>query len=68
VRLLAYGMVVDTIDEYLKLVKITTSECLEKYCEGIIDCYETKFWRRPTITDTQCLIAKAEERVDFLVC
>jgi hypothetical protein len=37
--LLAYGKTADTIGEYLKLVKTTTLECLEKYCEGIIDFY-----------------------------
>jgi hypothetical protein len=62
VRLLAYGMAIDMINEYLKLGRTTTLECLEKYCEGIIDCYGAEFLRRPTIADTQCLIAKAEER------
>jgi hypothetical protein len=38
-RQLAYGMVVDTIDEYLKLGKTTTLECLEYYCSGIIECF-----------------------------
>jgi hypothetical protein len=37
-RLLAYGMTADTIDEYLKLGKTITLECLENYCDGIIDC------------------------------
>jgi hypothetical protein len=39
VHLLAYDMAVDTIDEYLKLGKTTTLDCLEKYYEGIIDSY-----------------------------
>jgi hypothetical protein len=37
-RLLAYGMTADTIDEYLKLGKTITLECLENYCDDIIDC------------------------------
>jgi hypothetical protein len=36
VRQLAYGMVADTIDEYLKLGKTTTLECLKYCCAGII--------------------------------
>lgn len=39
VRLLAYHIATDTIDEYLKLGKTTALECLDKYCEGIIVCY-----------------------------
>jgi hypothetical protein len=37
------------VDEYLKLEKTTTLECLEKYCEGIIDCNEIGFLRRAPI-------------------
>jgi hypothetical protein len=33
------------IDEYLKLGKTTTLECLEKYCEQIIDSYGIEFLR-----------------------
>jgi hypothetical protein len=37
--LLSYGMVVDTIDEYLKLGKPIVLQYLEKISEDIIDCY-----------------------------
>jgi hypothetical protein len=36
IRQLAYGLTVDTIDEYLKLEKTIVLECLEYYCSGII--------------------------------
>lgn len=61
-RQLAYGMAADSIDEYLKLGKSTALECVENFCEGIIDCYDAEFCRRPTVTDIQRLLAKAEER------
>jgi hypothetical protein len=61
-RQLVYGMVADTIDEYLKLGKTTTLECLEYYCLDIIECFGDEFLRRPTVVDTQRLLAKAEER------
>jgi hypothetical protein len=60
-RQLAYGMTADMIDEYLKLEKSTTLECLEYYCAGIVECYGVEFLGRPTITDTQHLLARAEE-------
>jgi hypothetical protein len=59
---LAYGMAAYTIDEYLKLGKSTALECLEYYCAGIIEYFGAEFLRRPTVVDTQCLLAKAEER------
>jgi hypothetical protein len=58
-------MTVDTIDEYLKLGKTTALECLEYYCSCIIECFRDEFLRRPTVTDTQRLLAKAEERGFF---
>jgi hypothetical protein len=33
-RQLAYVMAIDTVDEYIKLGKITALECLEYYCSG----------------------------------
>jgi hypothetical protein len=59
---LGYDMVIDTIDKYLKLAKTIVLECLEYYCSDIIECFEDEFLRRPTVVDTQCLLAKAEER------
>jgi hypothetical protein len=58
---LAYGMTIDTIDEYLKLGKTTALECLKCYCLDIIECFGDEFLRLPTITDTQRLLAKTEE-------
>ena len=60
-HLLAYGFVVYSIDEYLKLARSTTLECLEKFCEGIIHCYGEEFCRQPNVADTQRLQAKAED-------
>jgi hypothetical protein len=55
-------MTADTIDEYLKLRKTTALECLEYYCLSIIECFKDKFLRCSTVADTQCLLAKTEER------
>jgi hypothetical protein len=53
-------MSADTIDEYLKLAKITVIECLEYYCSDIIECFGDELLHRPTVADTQHLLAKAE--------
>jgi hypothetical protein len=48
-RLLAYDMTANTIYGYLKLGKTTILECLEKYYEGIIDCYGFDLLHQPTV-------------------
>jgi hypothetical protein len=52
VRQLAYGMAADMIDEYLKLGKSITLECLEHYCACINECFGAEFLCRPTVADT----------------
>jgi hypothetical protein len=59
---LAYDMTAETIDEYLKLEKTTTIECLKYYCLDIIEYFGDEFLRRPIVADTQRLLAKTEER------
>jgi hypothetical protein len=54
-RQLAYGMVAYMIDDYLKLGKSTTLECLEYYCSDIIEWFRAEFLCHPTIVDTQRL-------------
>jgi hypothetical protein len=62
---LAYGITVDTIDEYLKLGKLTVIERQEYYYEGIVEYYRAEFLRRPNVADTQRLLVKADERGFF---
>jgi hypothetical protein len=62
---LAYGMIVDTLYEYIKLGKTTALECPEYYCANIVDCYGVEFLRCPTIVDTQRLLAMVEEHIFF---
>jgi hypothetical protein len=58
-------MTTNTIDKYLKLGKIIVLECLEYYCSDIIVCFRDEFLSHSTIIDTQCLLAKIEEREFF---
>jgi hypothetical protein len=51
-RLLAYVMAADTIDEYLKLGKTTVLKCLEYYCLDIIEYFGDEFLRHPIAADT----------------
>ena len=60
--MLAYGGAADTIDEYLNMARSITLESLEIFCIGIIECFGPVYNRRPTVDDTQCLLAKGKER------
>jgi hypothetical protein len=55
-------MITDTINEYLKLEKTTTLECLEYYYSDIIEYFGDEFLRRPTVVDTHRLLAKVKDR------
>jgi len=35
-RMLAYGVAEDAVDEYIKIGSSTTLECLRRFCKGII--------------------------------
>ncbi|PNX73415.1 ribosomal protein [Trifolium pratense] len=50
-RMLAYGMAADTVDEYIKIGGTTALECLRKLCKGIIRLYEQVYLRAPTQDD-----------------
>lgn len=42
-RMLAYGVTADTVDEYIKIGGTTTFECLRRFCEGIIQLYGQEY-------------------------
>uniref|UniRef100_A0A0D3C144 DDE Tnp4 domain-containing protein n=1 Tax=Brassica oleracea var. oleracea TaxID=109376 RepID=A0A0D3C144_BRAOL len=56
IRLLAYGMAADAVDEYLRLGETTTRACLENFVEGIIFLFGDEYLRRPTPADLQRLL------------
>uniref|UniRef100_A0A0D3EEG2 DDE Tnp4 domain-containing protein n=2 Tax=Brassica TaxID=3705 RepID=A0A0D3EEG2_BRAOL len=56
IRVLAYGIAADTVDEYLRLGETTTRLCLENFVEGIINLFGDEYLRRPTSGDLQRLL------------
>ncbi|CAL9223140.1 unnamed protein product [Arabidopsis halleri] len=52
-RMLAYGMAADAVDEYIKIGGSTVLECLRRFCKGIIQLYEQVYLRAPTQDDLQ---------------
>uniref|UniRef100_A0A0D3ACM1 Myb-like domain-containing protein n=1 Tax=Brassica oleracea var. oleracea TaxID=109376 RepID=A0A0D3ACM1_BRAOL len=62
IRVLAYGIAADTVDEYLRLGETTTRKCLEHFVEGIINLFSDEYLRRPTLADLQRLLYIGEYR------
>uniref|UniRef100_A0A0D3B8S3 Myb-like domain-containing protein n=1 Tax=Brassica oleracea var. oleracea TaxID=109376 RepID=A0A0D3B8S3_BRAOL len=62
IRVLAYGSVADTVDEYLRLGEKTTRLCVQNFVEGIIYLFGDEYLRRPTPADLQRLLDIGEHR------
>ncbi|CAJ2631401.1 unnamed protein product [Trifolium pratense] len=61
-RMLAYGMAADAVDEYIKIGGTTALECLRRFCKGIIRLYEQEYLRAPTQDDLQKILHVSELR------
>ena len=61
-RMLAYDVAVDVVDEYIKIGSSTTLECLLRFCKGIIRLYGQVYLRAPTQDDLQRILHVSEMR------
>jgi len=61
-RMLAYGVAADAVDEYIKIGSTTTLECLRRLCKGIIRLYEQVYLRAPPQDDLQRILHVNEMR------
>ncbi|XP_013617289.1 PREDICTED: uncharacterized protein LOC106323762 [Brassica oleracea var. oleracea] len=61
-RMLAYGVAADAIDEYIKIGGTTALECLRRFYKGIIRLYEQEYLRAPTQDDLQKNLHVSEMR------
>ena len=59
-RILAYGIVADCVDEYLKIGKRTTLECLKIFASGVIQTFGQDYLRKLTQADIDRLLQVAE--------
>ncbi|XP_052114186.1 uncharacterized protein LOC107478467 [Arachis duranensis] len=60
IRMLAYGVGADAINDYVRIGESTTIECLEKFVEGVISVFEDEYLRKPKLNDVQYLLQMAE--------
>ena len=63
-RMLAYGLSADTIDEYVRIRESTTIECVKRFYQGVVEIFGPEYLRSPKATDISRLLRKANQR-DF---
>ncbi|XP_057526363.1 uncharacterized protein LOC130805598 [Amaranthus tricolor] len=61
-RMLAYGVATDQVDEYLQISESTTRKALTHFTKGIINQFGQHYLRKPTPQDLTRLLAFSEER------
>ncbi|XP_057744893.1 uncharacterized protein LOC130962739 [Arachis stenosperma] len=60
IRMLAYGVAADVVDDYVRIGESTTIECLKKFVEGVISVFQDEYLRKPNPNDVQRLLQMAE--------
>ena len=56
IRLLAYGLSGDAVDEYLRLSESTAMNCLTLFTEALCKCLEGTYFRTPTDDDIRKIL------------
>ena len=57
IRMLAYGVPGDLIDEYIHMSESTCLESLYKFCKAVIAVFGPEYLRQPTAADSERLLA-----------
>src|SRR5687768_10963882 len=61
-RILAYGVAADAIDEYVCIGESTTRKALHHFCRAIIDVFDEYYLRPPNAADGARLLQEGEDR------
>jgi Plant transposon protein len=62
IRMLAYGVAADAVDEYLKIGESTTMACLQKFVRAVINGFGEEYMRRPDAIDIQRLLRMGQKK------
>jgi hypothetical protein len=61
-RILAYGLLTDVVDEYIQTRESTTQECLNHFCRAIIAYFSEWYLRTPNEADIARIMHNSESR------
>ncbi|XP_021753753.1 uncharacterized protein LOC110719157 [Chenopodium quinoa] len=62
IRMLAYGVVLDVVDEYLRIGQTTLRNALQHFCQGVISQFESEYLRKPTDEDLRRILHQNDLR------
>ncbi|GKA73759.1 hypothetical protein Tco_0780061 [Tanacetum coccineum] len=62
---MAYGVVLDALDQYLQMGTTTARKSLQMFCKAIMELYGEEFLRNPTYTEMEKLYTYHEEKHGF---
>ena len=57
IRILAYAISADCVDEYLNIGESTAMECMKNFAAGVIQVFGEEYLRKPTQADVDRLLA-----------
>ena len=55
-RMLAHVSAADSLDEYLRIGESTMLLCLDRFCDGVVCCFEEEYLRAPSDVDLRSSI------------
>ena len=61
-RMMAYGALADSIDEYVRIGESTAILCMKIFCRAIVEIFGNVYLRSPNANDIEKLLSKSEER------
>ncbi|CAM8929538.1 unnamed protein product [Rhodiola kirilowii] len=61
-RMLAYGVAADAVDDYVRIGGTTAVECLKKFVSNVITIFESEYLRKPNSNDVERLLQMGEAR------
>ncbi|XP_065626931.1 uncharacterized protein LOC112038335 [Quercus suber] len=61
-RMLAYGVTADFMDEYLQIGEFTAMKSLKKFVKAVVDIFSKEYLRSPNNEDIARLLANGERR------
>ena len=61
-RMLAYSMSVDSLDEYFRIGETTTIECVKRFCQGVVEIFGPEYLRSLNAANISRLLRKANQR------
>ncbi|CAN6270843.1 unnamed protein product [Urochloa humidicola] len=61
-RILAYGVPADAVDEYVRIAETTARQALQHFCQAVIEVFGDFYLRAPNEADVARLLTEGENR------